>query len=158
MTRMNSSSLACALALSFVSAAAAAGNADWQRYVVPQSGAAVEIPMAIFSEDAGLPESGVGRRFYSNDRRADMTVQSFPNPAHDSPAAFLEKQRPPANLVYKKVTPNFFVASSFRNGRIFYDRCNRAGEYMNCVLLNYPAAEKQQWDEVVTRISYSLTN
>jgi hypothetical protein len=155
---MNASSLACAVALSLVSAAATAGNTDWQRYVIPKTGAAVEIPMAVFSEDAGLPESGLGRRFYTRDRRADLTVQSIPNPANDSPAAFLEKQRPPSDVVYKRVTPNFFVVSSFRNGRIFYDRCNRSGDYMNCVLLNYPAAEKQAWDEIVTRISYSLTN
>ena len=29
-------------------------------------------------------------------------------------------------------------------------------EYMNCVLINYPAEEERQWDAVVTRISLSL--
>ncbi len=29
---------------------------------------------------------------------------------------------------------------------------------MNCVLLNYPAAEKRQWDDVVTRISHTLAD
>jgi hypothetical protein len=29
---------------------------------------------------------------------------------------------------------------------------------MNCVLINYPAAEKRQWDGVVTRISHTLAN
>ena len=159
---MNASSLACAIAMSLVPAAAAAGNTEWQRYVIPKTGAAVEIPISIFSDDAALPESGLGRRFFTGDHRADLTVQSHPNPANDSPAAFLAKQRPPANIVYKRVTPNFFVVSSFRNGRIWYDRCNRsngsAGEYMNCVLINYPAAEKRQWDDIVTRISHTLTN
>jgi hypothetical protein len=27
---------------------------------------------------------------------------------------------------------------------------------MNCVLINYPAAEKRNWDSVVTRISHTL--
>jgi hypothetical protein len=27
---------------------------------------------------------------------------------------------------------------------------------MNCVLINYPAAEKRQWDSIVTRISTTL--
>ncbi len=27
---------------------------------------------------------------------------------------------------------------------------------MNCVMINYPAAEDRQWDAVVTRISLSL--
>lgn len=155
---MNASSLACVIALSLVPAAAAAGNTDWQRYVIPKTGAAVEIPISVFSQDAGLPQSGLGRRFYTDDHRADLTVQSIPNLANDSPATFLEKQRPPSDIVYKRVTRNFFVVSSFRNGRIWYDRCNRSGDYMNCILINYPAAEKRQWDEVVTRISHTLTN
>jgi hypothetical protein len=29
---------------------------------------------------------------------------------------------------------------------------------MNCILINYPAAEERQWDAVVTRISLSLAN
>jgi len=40
----------------------------------------------------------------------------------------------------------------------WYNRCNRVNEYMNCVLINYPAAEEREWDAVVTRISLSLGN
>jgi hypothetical protein len=36
------------------------------------------------------------------------------------------------------------------------DRCNSVGQYMNCILINYPAAEKRQWDSVVNRISNTL--
>lgn len=50
----------------------------------------------------------------------------------------------------------FFVVSSFRNGMIWYDRCNFAGRYVTCVLMNYPAAEKTRWDAIVSRISNSL--
>ena len=32
------------------------------------------------------------------------------------------------------------------------------GWIMNCVLIDYPAAEEHQWDAVVTRISLSLAN
>ena len=28
---------------------------------------------------------------------------------------------------------------------------------MNCVLINYPGSEDRQWDDVVTRISLSLS-
>jgi hypothetical protein len=155
---MKLSSLACTIAVSFVPAVSAAANTDWQRYVIPKTGAAVEIPTTIFHEDAGLVESGLGRRFYTGDRRAALTVQSIPNVGNDSPALFLAKKRPPADIVYKRVTPNFFVVSSVRNSKIWYNRCNRSGNYMNCVLINYPAAEKRQWDGVVTRISHTLTN
>jgi len=116
------------------------------------------MPVTIFSQDAGSAEGGIGRRFITEDRRADLTVESVPNPENDSPAMFLEKKNPPAGIIYKRVTPSFFVASSIRKGRIWYNRCNRGTGYMNCVLINYPAAEKRQWDRVVTRISHTLAN
>jgi hypothetical protein len=50
----------------------------------------------------------------------------------------------------------FFVVSGFRKENIWYNRCNFAGRYINCVLINYPAAEKHEWDNVVTRISNTL--
>jgi hypothetical protein len=137
---------------------AAAQPVDWQKYVVPETGANVDLPMTIFSKDAGQPESGYGRRFLTADGRANLTVQSVPNGAGDSPAVFLAKMHPPSNIVYKRVTPRFFVVSSFRNGKIWYNRCNFAERFVNCVLINYPAAEKRQWDSVVTRISDTLAS
>jgi hypothetical protein len=157
MIPVTRASLACAIAISLVPAAAAAGNTDWTTYRIAKTGAAVEIPVAIFSQDAGPSEDGLRRHFYTDDRRADLAMQSIPNPGNDSPARFLAKKRPPSGIVYKRVTPNFFVVSSFRNGKIWYNRCNRSNDYMNCILLNYPAAEKRQWDGVVTRISRTLT-
>ena len=62
----------------------------------------------------------------------------------------------PPGIIYKRITPHFFVVSSIRKDRIWYNRCNRTSGAMNCVLINYPAAEKRQWDSVVTRISHTL--
>jgi len=145
-----------ALVFSFVPVTAHA--TEWQSYVIPSTGGTVDIPVNIFTEDGGQPEGGTGRRFFTRDHRADLTLQSVPNPGNDSPAAFLQKQRPPDNIQYRRVTPRFFAVSSVRNGRTWYNRCNRANHYMNCVLINYPAAEERQWDAVVTRISLSLAN
>jgi hypothetical protein len=149
--------IALALALS-PALAMAQQPISWQRYVVPETGAAVEVPTAVFSDDAGKPEVGYGRRLQTSDGRANLTVQSVPNDAGDSPADFLAKKKPPSNIVYKRVTARFFVVSSFRNDKIWYDRCNFAGRFINCVLINYPAAEKRQWDDVVTRISNTLAS
>jgi hypothetical protein len=154
---VNGACLACAIAMSLVPPAAFAANSDWATYRITKTGAVVELPAAIFSEDTGPSEDGLSRHFYTGDRRADLTVQSIPNGANDSPATFLAKQRPPSGIVYKRVTAKFFVVSSFRNGKIWYNRCNRANHFMNCVLINYPAAEKRQWDAVVTRISHTLS-
>jgi hypothetical protein len=147
-----------ALALTLSPIPASADPTAWQRFAVPETSAAVDIPTTIFTEDAGKPTTGYGRRFLTSDGRADLTVQSVPNDAGDSPAVFLAKMNPPSNIVYKRVTPRFFVVSSFRNGKIWYNRCNFARRFMNCVLINYPAAEKRQWDSVVTRISNTLAS
>jgi hypothetical protein len=136
---------------------AAARPVGWQKYAIPQTGANVDLPTTIFSKDAGQPERGYGRRFQTADGRANLTIQSLPNAANDSPSAFLAKMRPPSDVVYRRVTPTFFVVSSFRKRTIWYDRCNFAGRFTHCVLVNYPAAEKRQWDTVVTRISNTLS-
>jgi hypothetical protein len=150
--------LLAAFLFSLIPSVGFADSTEWRKYVVPSTGANVDVPVSIFTEDAGPPEGGIGRRFFTKDRRADLTVQSVPNPENDTPAAFLEKRRPPAGIQYRRVTPRFFAVSSIRNGRTWYNRCNRANEYMNCVMINYPAAEERRWDAVVTRISLSLAN
>src|SRR6202790_4688323 len=58
--------------------------------------------------------------------------------------------------LYRRVTGNFFAVSGFHDKNIWYNRCNFAGPFIHCVLLNYPANEKRQWDYVVTKISNTL--
>lgn len=130
---------------------------DWRKYVVAESGANVDVP-SVFSQESAKPQGGYGTRWLTADGRANLTVQSVVNDAHETPAAFLEKKHPPREIAYRRVTPDFFVVSGFRNGLIWYDRCNFAGRFITCVLINYPAAEKKQWDSIVTRISNSLAH
>ena len=139
-----------------VSATSALGSPEWRKFAVPSTGLSVDLPVSIFTEDGGPPEGTEGRTFFTRDHRADLTVKSVPNPENDSPAAFLAKMQPPSDIQYKRVTQNFFAVSSIRNGRTWYNRCNRARGFMNCILMNYPAAEDRQWDAIVTRISLSL--
>jgi len=149
--------LVIAFALAFSSGAVALPAVEWERFVVQETGTSVDIPRTIFTTDAGRPQTGYGQRFLSSDGRANLTVQAVPNEAGDSPAVFLAKRKPPPGIEYKRVTPRFFAVSSVRNDKIWYDRCNFAGRFINCVLINYPAAEKRQWDGVVTRISHTLS-
>lgn len=127
---------------------------SWAAYRIPETGTTVDIPASIFTEDAGKPD-GHGQRFRSADGRADLTVQAVPRTG-ESPAAFLARKNPPSGIVYKRITPHFFVVSSVKRDTIWYDRCNFSVRYVHCVLINYPAAEKRQWDAVVTRVSHSL--
>jgi len=128
---------------------------SWKKYSISETGTSVDIPSSVFTELAGKPD-GHGQQFRTPDGRADMTVQSAPNGAGDSPAAFLRKKNPPSHIIYRRITPDFFVVSSIRDDKIWYDRCNFSDRLVHCVLINYPASEKQQWDAIVTRISKSL--
>src|SRR4051812_15635249 len=112
-----------AIVLALWPALASAEANDWQRYRVAETGAGVDVPRDIFSEEAGKPETGTGTIFLTSDHRANLTVQSFSNVSRDTPAAFLAKKRPPANIVYRRITGHFFVVSSFRNNVIWYNRC-----------------------------------
>jgi hypothetical protein len=49
------------------------------------------------------------------------------------------------------------VVSSFKGDKIWYDRCNFSARFIHCVLINYPADEKREWDGIVTRISNTLS-
>jgi hypothetical protein len=148
---------AIVLAVITLCGAAAAQPVRWQRYEIPQTGASVDVPTSVFDSDTGQTAIGYGRRFASADQRANLTVQSIPNNEGDTPATFLAKKKPPPGIEYKRVTPRFFAVSSVRRDKIWYDRCNFNGRYINCVLINYPAAEERQWDDIVTRISHSLS-
>jgi hypothetical protein len=133
-----------------------ASNLEWQRYTIPTTGLSVDVPTSIFGEDGGTIEGNLGRQLFTKDRRANLTIRSFPNPSNDTPAVFLQKMNPPTRIQYRRVTSKFFAVSSIRNGRTWYNRCNQVDRFMNCVLINYPAVEDREWDAVVTRISLSL--
>lgn len=151
--------LLSAVATAATSSVLAQQAVGWEKFVVPKTGASVEVPTEIFSEDAGKPERGYGRRFRTKDGRANLTVQSFPNSEVDSPRSFLAKRfkLPRSAAVYSRVSASFFVVSGFHEGNIWYDRCNFVGTYIDCVALNYPSSEKRNWDYVVTRISNTLS-
>jgi len=133
----------------------AAEPLKWTTYTIPETGTSVEIPSSIFTEQAGRPD-GYGQKLQSADGRANLTIQAAANTAHDSPAAFLARKNPPAHIQYKRVTSRFFAVSSSRGDMVWYNRCNFANGLVHCVLINYPAAEEREWDDIVTRISLSL--
>lgn len=146
--------LAVAVALSVMLSGAKADT--WTTYRIAESGTSVDMPVSVFSEIAGKPD-GYGKQFRTPDDRADLTVQAVPNRQGLSPAQFLARKGPPSGIIYKRITPGFFVVSSIKRDKIWYDRCNFSRGYVHCVLINYPAAEKRQWDRIVTRISRSLS-
>ena len=85
---------AVAFALTVIPALALAGETEWRRYAIPSTGTSVEMPVTIFTRDAGPPEGGTGRRFFTDDNRADLTVQSVPNPDNDSTRHIPGEEKP----------------------------------------------------------------
>ena len=83
--RVKWSIVACSL--TFAPAVAAAQPISWQRFLSLKRWG-VDVPTTVFTEDAGKPETGYGRRFLSSDRRANLIVQPVPNEARDLPAIF----------------------------------------------------------------------
>jgi hypothetical protein len=143
--------------LSLLPAFASAEPLRWKRYEIAETRSGADVPVDVFTSEAGKPDSGVGAKWRTGDGRANLTVQSVANDANQTPAAFLAAMNPPRGIVYKRVTQDFFVVSSFRDEKVWYNRCNFAGRHVTCVLINYPASEKTQWDAIVTRISHSLS-
>ena len=120
-------------------------------------GLAVDYPAGLFSVDAGPTEKGKGQKFRSADGAYEFAAYSLANAEKDSPARYLRKNLivPPQSLIYRRVTEQFFVMSSIREGRIFYSRCNFSLG-IHCIFLEYPTAEKRAFDSIVTRVSGSL--
>jgi hypothetical protein len=135
---------------------ASAQSVRWTKYSIPETGTSVDIPSSIFTELLDKPD-GYGERLRSSDGRADLTIQSVPNTNGYSPEAYLKQKNPPSRIVYKRIASNYFVVSSFKGDKIWYDRCNFSASFIHCILINYPADDKPQWDGVVTRISHSLS-
>ena len=117
----------------------------------------VQYPANIFPKKLGKTERYEGEKLGSADGSSSLSVYSFANKRQESPAAYLNRTLvvDPKNIIYKRVTPRFFVISDVRNENIYYSRCN-FGRFVRCVFLEYPAAQKARWDSVVTRISHSL--
>lgn len=153
---MKSTAWVLVLAIAASISLASAQPVRWTTYTIPQTGTSVDFPASIFTENAGRPD-GYGQRFRTADGRADLTIQAAPNVSNDSPAAFLAKKHPPPGIQYKRVTPRFFAVSSYKDGKVWYNRCNFSKGLVHCVLINYPAREEHDWDDVVTRISLSLS-
>jgi hypothetical protein len=157
--------LCCALLIAPISLANPAWaqsdeDAGWKIYAGP-SGTRVDIPSKTFAASAGPPEKGVGERFTTTDKRAELSIYVLRNTEGHTPASYLRKYMTErtSNLHYHRVARHFFAVSRFNGDRILYRRCNFSGDRtgtIHCIDLAYPAREKRAWDHPVTRISRSL--
>lgn len=136
-----------------------AQSTQWSRYSDPRIGVSADVPVEIFTVDQSPSNDLAGRTFKTADGRADLSIYAIPNALAEAPADFMQNrlQLPKAAVVYKRVTNRILAVSGFRGDKIWYARCNFAKTRVNCIAMNYPAAEKRDWDDVVTRISNTLS-
>lgn len=147
--------------ISLVSLGDPAASQEWTTFVEPNLGTRLEYPSEVFTVHDGPAYRGIGEQYTTSDGRATLTVYSQQNARRDTPRRYLRRYLvgPRRVLDYVRVTRSFFVVSGAVEGMIYYGRCNfsrRPERTVHCVELNYPAREKRDWDDIVTRISLSL--
>jgi hypothetical protein len=138
-----------------------AGSEEWTTFVEPQFGTRLDLPSELFTVHEGPSTKGIGEEYVTSDGRAALAVYSQRNLRRERPATYLKRNYRTSRraLDYVRVTRSFFAVSALKEGTIYYSRCNfsrNSGGTIHCFDLKYPASEKRDWDDIVTRISGSL--
>jgi hypothetical protein len=129
-------------------------NLGWSE-LSSSRGATVDFPGGLFTKE--VADEKRGRLFFSTaDGTGRFELFSIENTRGENPMQFARRTVNGERLSYKRVTGNFIAASTSKDGRILYRRCNFSRGMIHCVDIRYPASEERAWDDIVTRISLSL--
>jgi hypothetical protein len=135
--------------------ASASGGLGWVK-LANGSGASVDFPGGLFTNKLPSEPTG-GLAFSTRDGRNRFELFSVRNSRGESPSQFARRAATSGErLDYKRITGNFIAASTVRNGRVLYRRCNFSNGMIHCIDLRYAAGEARGLDSTVTRISLSL--
>ncbi len=136
--------------------AAAAGS--WLTYQNDRYGTTIDYPDQFKAEPP--PDADDGRRFKSADGAKFAVYASY---ALDSTLAeiqefTLQHLAPGAVVTYKTQGDNWFVISGTNGADIFYERhmLSHGGQMSEGFSMTYPAASKQSYDAIVTRMAKSF--
>ena len=145
----------CLTAIGWSANAQPNGDLGWST-LANRSGASVDFPGGLFTEQVSA-DTGKMIAFTTRDGHSRFELFSLPNTRGESPAQFARRaDSRRERLDYKRITHNFIAASTIRQGRGLYRRCNFSRGEIHCIDLRCPAAEERAWDNTVTRISRSL--
>jgi hypothetical protein len=130
----------------------------WQTYVNERFGATAEVPA---TWHAGTPpENGDGLEFTSPDGQASIIVSGILNIDDTLDEAFGSEETPldGETITYRHRGKHSLVVSGTKGDRIFYRKsilsCH--DQVWNSVSIEYPAAQKQAFDAIVTHVAGSL--
>ncbi len=150
--------IAWAVAAAAVAVPYAAGAAGWQTYVNDRFGSTADIPAGW---QAGTPpENGDGLEFTSPDGKATLIVSGGLNVWDRLDEAFAIFATPGEGetITYRHQDRRSIVVSGTRADHIFYRKsilsCH--GTVWNSIALDYPAAQKQAFDQIVGHVAASL--
>jgi hypothetical protein len=123
------------------------GNPDYLAIVPPD--------WKLLSEDATNHE----RRFVSPS--GDAWLSLYASPPDDSIGAHLERVRhhDHEQTTYERAGATWIVVSGYKGDRIFYRKAMLAcsGQSWHHLAFEYPAEQKEAFDQFVTRASYALS-
>jgi hypothetical protein len=147
--------LAAMVTLLLVLASAAHAQSQWATYTNVRYAFTIDYPRDVFTGFTEADNSD-GATFKTDAPGIELRAYGFYNIDNKSPRAYVAEYYAGKTLTYSSVKRDSYVVSGTREGTIFYDRCNFTGDRVLCVALVYPAAQKDKWDKVVTRVSGSL--
>jgi len=131
---------------------------DWRSYANPRFGTRAEVPRGWTMGPA--PENDDGRVFTAPDGRATITVYG---PLHvsdsiDEAMKIYEAPKDGETVTYRQRGKRAITVSGTRADHIFYRKAvlSCRDQVWNGVAIEYPAAQKQAFDALVTRVSKSL--
>ncbi len=153
--------VATLLALLLCSLPAAAQ--EWRRYVHPELGFSVSLPIGVFEVD-----DNVADRLHLSEAggEAQLDVFGITNSEALSAVAFeelIEAADPARRITYRAGGRSWFVLSGFLDGEteptIFYAKflLSRDGRSVSAFEISYPENERARFDDMVERIEDSLT-
>ena len=149
------SAVVLAVALSLAGPAAAA---EWQTYVNERFGTTAEVPSGWRAGEP--PANGDGLSFTSPDGKAVITVyggfQVYDTVAEGMAA--LEEPLEGETITYHHRGDRTVTVSGLRGGTIFYRKwlLSCGDTVWNGVSIEYPAADKAAYDDLVARVAKSL--
>lgn len=131
---------------------------DWRTYVNPRFGSTAEVPR---DWTMGPPPANEdGRMFTSPDGRASIAVYGSLHvlDSIDEAMEIYETPKDGETVTYKQRTKRTITISGIRADRIFYRKAMLScrDRVWNGVAIEYPAADKQRFDALVTRVARSL--
>jgi hypothetical protein len=129
-------------------------NLGWSE-LANRRGASVDFPGGLFRRE--VADDPAKLSFSTADGASRFELFSIENTRRETPSQFARRaDNGRERLSYRRIAGNFIAASTIKDGRVLYRRCNFSRGMIHCVDVRYPAAEKRAWDEIVTRISLSL--